>query len=78
MRKNLYQLGFPPDAFQAYEGKVQFLLIERNGIAHGTKRAGVPEGEYEEIRAAVRDMMRQLLMLIARAVRFGHFRKQPV
>lgn len=64
MRKMLYRLGLPHDAFNDNEGKIHLLLKYRNNIAHGTAKDGLDERTYEEIQIATIEIMSSLVKLI--------------
>lgn len=57
LRKNLYRLGFSPDAFKSIEGIIDMLLHYRNSIAHGAFKEGIDERTYERLRTAAFKVM---------------------
>lgn len=69
MRKILYRLGYPHDAFSAHEGKINLLLERRNGVAHGGEKSGLEQQPYEETEKAVYDVMDRLKIMIMQALR---------
>lgn len=68
MRKILYRLGLPHDAFNENEGKIHLLLNYRNSISHGAAKDGLSERIYEEIQTATIEIMSSLLFLIMSAL----------
>jgi len=60
LRKNLYRLGFPPDQFAQYEGKIHHLLEYRNKISHGEMQAGLKRDKYDTLSSAVFTVMEEM------------------
>ena len=52
LRKILFRLGFQHDILHHIEGNIQQLLKDRNEIAHGALRDGIPEARYHRVREA--------------------------
>ncbi len=68
MRKILFRLGFPYDAFEKHEGDIHNLLIHRNRIAHGDKKDGIEQKDYEKVEKATYRIMDELILLIMDAL----------
>ncbi len=68
IRKNLYHLGFAPDKFAAFEGRVNKLLAFRNPIAHGETRQGINAADYESLRDASYEIMDAIKREIMQAI----------
>lgn len=69
IRKNLFRLGFNHDAFKQHEGTIDWLLNWRNEIAHGSRRSGLSQGQYEPLEQAVHDVMKAVIQFIYNALR---------
>jgi len=67
MRKILFQIGLPFDAFSSKDGEVHRLLRYRNDVAHGTRKEGFETKEYSEIEGAVLEIMQDLKALLLKA-----------
>jgi hypothetical protein len=76
IRKNLFRLGFQQDMFQPHESTVHHLLNKRNAVAHGSTRLGVEEDEYNELEAAVLDIMDDVVRLLFEALRHKAYLRQ--
>ena len=68
MKKILYRLGLPPDAFSENEGRIHLLLNYRNSIAHGVAKDGLDERKYEEVQTAAIEIMSSLIKVITSAL----------
>ena len=68
MRKILYRLGLPHDAFNENEGKLHSLLNYRNKIAHGSAKDGLDEKQYEEIQTSTIGIMSSTIKMIMNAL----------
>ncbi len=68
MRKILYRLGLPHDAFNENEGKLHSLLSYRNKIAHGLAKDGLDEKPYEEIQISTIGVMSSIIKMIMNAL----------
>jgi hypothetical protein len=68
MRKILYRLGLPHDAFSNNEGKIHLLLNYRNSISHGVAKDGLDERKYREIEDATIEIMSSLIKIITSAL----------
>ena len=75
LRKNLYKLGLPHDAFQTYEGKIGQLLAIRNSVAHGAKKEGLRREEYQPIEQAIFKVMDEFMELIINSLKDKKFLK---
>lgn len=47
LQKNLFKVGLPVDLFCEYASDIDALVNRRNSLAHGDRRAGVVQQEYE-------------------------------
>lgn len=68
MRKILYRLGLPHDAFKENEGKIHLLLNYRNNISHGAAKDGISEKTYQEIQSATTEIMSSLIKILTSAL----------
>lgn len=68
LRKLLYRLGLPPQAFEENESKVHLLLNYRNSISHGTAKDGISEKTYQEIQTATMEIMSSLIKILTGAL----------
>ena len=75
LRKNLYKLGLPHDAFQTYEGKIGKLLAIRNSVAHGAKKEGLRREEYQPIEQAIFKVMDEFMEIIINSLKDKKFLK---
>ena len=64
LRKNLFLLGLPNDAFKHLDGTIHRLLNLRNKIAHGERKDGIDSREFNVLKHAVREVMRDVKSLI--------------
>jgi len=64
LRKNLYLLGLPHDTFKHLDGTIHQLLKLRNKIAHGERKDGIDASEFNVLKHAVREVMRDVKSLI--------------
>ncbi len=79
MRKILYRLGLPHDAFNENEGKLHSLLNYRNKIAHGSSKDGLDEKIYEEIQTSTLAIMSSIIKMIMSALsKTNYLRKDPI
>jgi len=69
IRKILYRLGLPYDAFDQYEGIICRLLIRRNNYAHGDNAEGINEVDYHNLERDVNIMISDLMVLLTEAAR---------
>src|SRR5437868_3879478 len=76
IRKILYRLGLPYDAFNEHEGKIHKLLNFRNTIAHGAGKDGIDEKTYQEIQSATIEIMSALIKIITSALRETKYLRQ--
>ena len=77
LRKILYRLGFPHDAFESFEGEINHLLNLRNSIAHGAYKQGLEQAEYAKIETATFDVMFRIKKIIISALDKQEFLKIP-
>ena len=68
MKKILYRLGLPHQAFKENEGKVHLLLNYRNNISHGTAKDGINEKTYLEIQTATMEIMSSMIKVLTEAL----------
>jgi hypothetical protein len=68
LRKNLYRLGFQHDQFETIEGKIHWLLEDRNKISHGELKSGVQVTRYEKLREAAFLIMNTIKSDVMRAL----------
>lgn len=79
MRKILYRLGLPHDAFNENEGKLHSLLNYRNKIAHGSSKDGLDEKIYEEIQTSTLGIMSSTIKMIMNALsETNYLRKETI
>lgn len=77
LRKILYKLGFPYDAFKEQEGNINRLLGIRNSVAHGDLVSGVSERTYEDLERVCEEVFQGVQDLIWDALKKEQFRKHP-
>lgn len=75
LRKNLYKIGLPHDAFATYEATIGKLLGIRNGIAHGAIKEGLSRNEYQPIEQAIFKVMDEFMELIINSLKNQKFLK---
>jgi hypothetical protein len=68
MRKILFRLGFPYDAFKKHEDQIKDLLQVRNQIAHGTLVSGIEEDVYQKFEGSAYKIMSELMNLLMEAL----------
>ncbi len=78
LRKNLFRLGFEHDLFKHLEADVNRLLAYRNDIAHGAAKDGLDRKTYEKLRAAVIEIAREVIVLIAQSFREKKYLRPPL
>ena len=78
MRKILYRLGLPHDAFKENEGKIHLLLNYRNSISHGAAKDGISEKTYQEIQTATTEIMSSLIKILTGALSDTKYLRTPV
>lgn len=64
LQKNLYKLGLPIDLFEEQSRDINALVNRRNEIGHGSFRAGISEGEYNQWERRTYNVMSQINMTI--------------
>lgn len=74
LRKNLFRLGFPHDAFATLEGKINLLLNIRNSVAHGNFKLGIPSQTYITIQDASQFVMSAIKRVVMNAIEESSFR----
>lgn len=78
MRKILYRLGLPHDAFKDNEGKIHSLLNYRNNISHGTIKDGINEITYQGIHTATIEIMSSLIKILMGALSSAKYLRASV
>jgi hypothetical protein len=78
MRKILFRLGFPYDAFKKHEDKIKDLLEARNEIAHGTFINGIEEDVYKKFERFTYEIMSELMDLLMQALINKAYLRSPV
>ncbi len=78
LQRNLFVLGLDHQLVDPHVGSIQRLLKTRNDIAHGNRRKGVPESEYEDLDSAVSKICEELIDLLVEAHRNQQFRRKPI
>ena len=68
MRKLLFRLGFPYNAFEKHEYQIKGLLDERNSIAHGKSQEGIDEEIYIKLEKSTYEIMSELREIIMHAL----------
>jgi hypothetical protein len=68
LRKALFRLGLPSDAFEAHEGSIHRLVNLRHAVAHGSYKLGVPAADYDKFRDTILDVMNGMLKLVWQAL----------
>ncbi|SFA45932.1 hypothetical protein SAMN05192569_101072 [Parageobacillus thermantarcticus] len=76
LKKILFRLGLPYDAFKEYEGQITMLLNRRNGIAHGRDKEGFDENTYSEIEKATFEVMKAVIEVIMSALKEKRYLKE--
>ncbi|QLA18637.1 MAE_28990/MAE_18760 family HEPN-like nuclease [Desulfolutivibrio sulfoxidireducens] len=69
LRKALFQLGFPYDAFVEFEGKIDYLLQIRNKIAHGQERSGISSKRYFDLRDSIFKIMDEITLFVTKSLK---------
>ena len=64
LRKNLFRLGLPHDLFKHLDGTIHRLLRLRNKIAHGERKAGIEKEEFDSLKDAVFEVMKEIKSLV--------------
>jgi hypothetical protein len=77
IRKILFRLGLPPDAFDGHSAAIDQLIGKRNAIAHGAMKSGVSESQYAEVERAALFTMKSLKQMIWHALRNRSFSRGP-
>jgi len=67
VKKNLYKLGLPYELDKEIETNLNKLLGIRNKIAHGERRDGVSQSEYEGFESAVLQTVSQTMVDLTKA-----------
>ena len=68
LKKILYRLGFEPNLVEAMKGPIDKLLRFRNDVAHGSRRNGYTERDYQELEDVVFQVVDQITEIITQAV----------
>lgn len=68
LRKTLFRLGFPYNAFEKHEYQIKDLLEARNGIAHGSYQGGIDEDVYIKFEKFTYEIMSELTDIIMQAL----------
>jgi hypothetical protein len=68
MRKILFRLGLPYDAFKKHEDQIKDLLEARNQIAHGKFVSGIEEAAYQKFEISSYEIMSELKELLMLAL----------
>lgn len=77
LRKMLFRLGFEYDAFRSHDGYIHRLLNHRNAIAHGLRKEGILEADYDEIESASFAILDGIRGLVIRQLENDAFLKKP-
>ena len=64
LKKNLYKVGLPIDAFDEYSNDINALVNRRNSIAHGSAKSGVVQQEYEKWENKVNEIMSDITRIV--------------
>lgn len=64
LKKNLYKIGLPFDAFESYGNDMDALVNRRNSIAHGNSRSGVSQQEFEKWEVKVSSLLNGVTRII--------------
>lgn len=76
LRKILFRLGFPHNAFVAYDGKINQLLKIRNSVAHGTMMSGVGERVYENLEEACKEIFDAVKTFVWEALKNKQYKQK--
>jgi hypothetical protein len=68
LKKNLFRLGLDHDRLKHHDGTIANLVNRRNGIGHGTERAGVTEGAFTNLQRSVYEVMDEVIAMIIEAL----------
>jgi hypothetical protein len=78
LQKILFRLGLDPSLVDAWKGNITMLLARRNGIAHGSEKAGISGRAYGDLETAVYDVVNLVTVaLFDAAARSLHLRSTP-
>lgn len=77
LRRNLYKLGLPAEAFEGYEPDLDELVHRRNNIAHGVQVNPVAADLYDRLRRSTFGFMDELALLVVGAIEKGSYLRQP-
>jgi hypothetical protein len=78
MRKILFRLGFPYDAFKKHEDQIKDLLETRNNIAHGAFVSGIEEDLYQKFEKSSYEIMSELMDLLMQALINKEYLRAPI
>jgi hypothetical protein len=78
MRKILFRLGFPYDAFKKHEDQIKDLLEARNQIAHGKFVSGIEEATYQKFERSSYEIMSELKELLMQALINQAYLRTPI
>lgn len=69
LKKILYRLGFETDLVDTMRTPIAKLLHFRNDVAHGSRRSGYSQREYEELEVVVFQVIDEITGIVSSAVR---------
>ncbi|TWT57695.1 hypothetical protein KOR42_10590 [Thalassoglobus neptunius] len=73
LSRNLFLLGIPHDWVRSVEGEINRLIQIRNALAHGSRKQGIPNAEFDEIEQAMKDVIERIQSEILNSVNRQHF-----
>lgn len=74
LMKNLYRLGLDPNLVREWKGAITRLVSLRNDIAHGARREGITEKEYEANEENVERVVTAIVVVLTKHLNANGFR----
>lgn len=71
LRRNLFKLALPDDAFKSVYANLHKLVQKRNGIGHGVDKDSFDLKEYEDVRDSSFVLMRELQGVVFSSIAQG-------
>ena len=75
LRKILFRLGFPHNAFEQHEGLIEKLLGIRNSVAHGELTSGVGEKLYNDLENATYTILNEVKGMVWNGLKDAKYKK---
>lgn len=77
IRKNLFRIGLDYTAFDTYQGDIDRILNYRNGIAHGARKNGIKQKEFDNFEAVCMTVLKGIKEQVVAALTKGLYRREP-